>query len=106
MPVDLTQLSEEELIALNRRIVERLQFLRSARALTQLARFTTGMAVEFTAPDGGCVRGIIARLNRQTATIVAGSARWRVSPSLLRPVDAPGQASALPGRVLPMPTRG
>ena len=40
-------LSEDELIDLNRRIVERLQLLRSAKSLTQLARFAVGMAVEF-----------------------------------------------------------
>jgi hypothetical protein len=39
MPPDVTKLSEDELIELNRRIVERLQLLRSARSLAQLARF-------------------------------------------------------------------
>ena len=40
MRVDLTKLSEEELIALNQRIVERLQLLRSAKSLTQLGKFS------------------------------------------------------------------
>jgi len=35
--------AEDELIELNRRIVERLQLLRSARSLAQLAQFSVGM---------------------------------------------------------------
>jgi hypothetical protein len=41
---DLTKLSEDELIELNRRIVERLQLLRSAKSLAQLAKFSVGMS--------------------------------------------------------------
>lgn len=45
MFIDLAKLSEDELIELNRRIVERLQLMRSAKSLTQLARFSVGMVV-------------------------------------------------------------
>jgi hypothetical protein len=82
---DLAKLSEDELIELNRRIVERLQLLRSARSLTQLAQFSVGMVVEFNTDDGRTVSGTIARLNQRTATVVTASGRWRVSPGLLRP---------------------
>lgn len=104
MLIDLTALSEEELLELNRRIVERLQLIRSARHLTQLARFSIGMAVEFDTDDGRTVSGTIARLNQRTATVVSGQGRWRVSPSLLRAPDA-SDASTRAGRVLPMPPR-
>jgi hypothetical protein len=60
MDLDLTQLSEGDLIDLNRRIIERLQLLRSAKSLAQLAHFSVGMAVIFevlsghtTPSDGG-----------------------------------------------------
>jgi hypothetical protein len=82
---DLSKLSEDELIELNRRIVERLQLLRSAKSLAQLAKFSVGMAVEFDGDDGRTVSGTIARLNQRTATVVGASGRWRVSPGLLRP---------------------
>lgn len=102
MLIDLTKLSEDELIELNRRIVERLQLLRSAKSLNQLARFSVGMVVEFNTDDGRTVSGMVARLNRQTATIVTASGRWRVSPSLLRVPDA--QASPVSGsRIVSMP---
>jgi hypothetical protein len=46
---DLAKLSEDELIELNRRIVERLLELHSAKSLAQLAKFSVGMVVEFDA---------------------------------------------------------
>lgn len=93
MFIDLTKLSEDELIELNRRVVERLQLVRSARSLTQVAKFTVGMAVEFQTDDGQTVSGTIARLNRRTATVATGSGSWRVSPSLLRVVSDASTAS-------------
>jgi hypothetical protein len=84
MLFDLTKLSEDELVDLNRRIAERLQLLRSAKNLAQLAQFSVGMAVEFDTDDGRTISGTIARLNQRTATVVGPSGRWRVSPSFLR----------------------
>jgi hypothetical protein len=103
MLIDLTKLSEDELIALNRRIVERLQLMRSAKRLTQLARFSVGMLVEFDTDDGRTVTGTVARLNRQTATVVTASGHWRVSPSRLRAVNAPQAPQASESRVVEMP---
>ena len=92
--IDLTRLSEEDLIDLNRRIVERLRLIRSARQLVQLARFTVGMQVEFATDDGRIVRGAITKLNRKTATVCCSpSGHWRVSPSLLRAVTNSPEAS-------------
>jgi hypothetical protein len=88
--MDLTRLSEEELLDLNRRIVERLRLIRSARQLVDLARFSVGMRVEFTTDDGRTVQGEITRLNRKTVTVCCNSSgHWRVSPGLLRPVVDP-----------------
>ncbi len=101
MPIDLTRLSEEELLDLNRRIVERLRLMRSARQLVELAHFTVGMRVEFTTDDGRVLQGEIVRLNRKTATVCCNpSGHWRVSPTLLRPI---GHAGAPTARVVPMP---
>lgn len=105
MLIDLTTLSEDELIELNRRIVERLQLMRSTKSLTQLAQFSVGMVVEFDTDDGRTVSGTVARLNRQTATVVAASGRWRVSPSRLRVVNAPQASKASESRVVAMPPR-
>jgi len=105
MFIDLTKLSEDELIELNRRVVERLQLVRSARSLTQLAKFTVGMAVEFQTEEGRRVSGTIARLNRRTATVATASGSWRVSPSLLRAIDAPHASTASGSRLVQMSPR-
>lgn len=97
MPIDISRLSEDELLDLNRRIIERLHLIRSAKSLTRLARFSVGMMVEFEPEPGRVLRGSIARLNRQTATVVTPTGPWRVSPTLLRRIEtdaAPAEPSA------------
>ena len=96
---DITKLPEDELLELNRRVVERLQFIRSAKNLTQLARLSVGMAVEFDTDDGRTISGTVARLNQRTATVVSAAGRWRVSPSLLRPASV-AQESAAASRIV------
>lgn len=96
MLLDLTKLSEDELIELNRDIVDRPRFLRSTKNLAQLARFSIGMVVEFDTDDGRTISGTVARLNQRTATVVAAAGRWRVSPSLLRTATAPATKTQSP----------
>jgi hypothetical protein len=98
--LDLPTLSADDLIELNRRIVERLQLLRSAKSLLQLARFSVGMIVEFNTDDGRTISGTVARLNQRTATVVTASGRWRVSPSLLRAATAPQGTAMRSARVV------
>ena len=101
MMIDLSRLSEEELVDLNRRVVERLRLMRSARQLVDLARFSVGMRVEFTTDDGRTLQGEIARLNRKTATVCCNpSGHWRVSPALLRPIHQ--QTNSSTKRVVPI----
>jgi ribosome maturation factor RimP len=93
----------KELIDLNRRIVQRLRLIRSARQLVDLAGFSVGMRVEFTTDDGRTLEGQITRLNRETATVCCDpSGHWRVSPALLRPI-VDHQTFRLPtGRLVPI----
>jgi len=76
--------------------------MRAAKSLTQLARFSVGLLVEFDTDDGRTVNGTVARLNHQTATVVTASGRWRVSPSRLRVVNATQASQASEPRVLAM----
>lgn len=103
--LDLTKFSEDDLIELNRRIIERLQLLRSAKSLAQLARFSVGTVVEFEAEDGRTISGTVARLNQRTATVVTASGRWRVSPSLLRAAAAPQDGVMRSARVVALRRR-
>jgi len=104
MSIDLTRLYEDELIDLNRRIVERLRLIRSARQLVEVARFTVGMSVEFTSDDGRMLQGEITRPNRKTATVCCNpSGHWRVSPTLLRPIAHAHESDTRGPRALSMP---
>ena len=104
MLLDLAKLTEDELIELNQRIVERLQLLRAAKSLAQLTQFSVGMIVEFDTDDGRTIGGTIARLNQRTATVVTAAGRWRVSPTLLRPAAA-AQARPKASRVVALSRR-
>ena len=105
MDFDIARLSEDDLVELNRRIVERLQLLRSAKSLAQVARFSVGMVVEFDADDGRTISGTVARLNQRTVTVVSASGRWRVSPSLLRTATLPQARGSASPRVVALRRR-
>jgi hypothetical protein len=82
--IDLTRLTEDELIALNRRVVERLRFIRQARTYQTMAAFNVGDIVSFTPEAGRTMVGTVVRLNQKTATVCTREGeRWRVAPSLL-----------------------
>lgn len=82
--IDLTKFSEEELVQLNRRIVERLRSFHQGRCYKDLAQFKLGDAVCFTPEHGHLVVGTVVRLNQKTATVAARDGhQWRVSPSFL-----------------------
>ena len=51
MSIDISSMSEEQLIELNHRVVERIKFLQQARAHEQMLEFPVGAEVSFT-PDG------------------------------------------------------
>ena len=104
MPFDITHLSEDELLELNRRVVERLQFIQSSKNLTRLAQFSVGMTVEFALDNGRAITGTVARLN-QTATVVTAAGRWWVSPALLRPVSRAQGSNTPASRIVAMPRR-
>lgn len=84
MDVDLTRYTEPELIELNRRIVERIRFLRNGRCQETMAAFNVGDRVTFHPPDGSQVAGTVLRLNTKSVTVVtADGIQWRVGPTLL-----------------------
>jgi hypothetical protein len=90
MDVDLTQLSEHELVALNHRIVERLRFLRQVRAHSQMLEFQVGDRVSFQPAGRSVLFGVLVRYNRKTVSVVTEDGlRWNVPPTMLsRVVDS------------------
>ena len=88
MNIDLSQMTEEEMLALNRQIVARLKFIRQYRAQTQMLKFNIGDRVSFQ-PDGRpMVTGTVTRHNTKSVSVVADSGhKWTVHPSLLTLVE-------------------
>jgi hypothetical protein len=87
MKIDISQLSETELIDLDNKIVERLRFLRQMRTHEQMLRFNIGERVTFQ-PEGQLpVVGMLTRYNRKTVTVITDDGQhWNVSPRFLRKV--------------------
>ena len=81
----LRHMGEEDLLFLNRMVVERLNLLAQVKSTVQLAQFAEGDRVEFTTQDGTVKHGVIVRLNKKTASLRTDDAQnWKVSPALLR----------------------
>jgi len=85
MKIDIDKLSEEELIDLNHRIVERLRFLSQMRAHSQMLDFKIGDRVTFHPEGRPPVVGMLTRYNKKTVTVITDSEQhWNVAPGLLR----------------------
>ena len=87
----IKRLGEEDLLFLNRLIVERLKLLSQARATTLMISFTRGDRVGFQAPDGRMLEGIVQRLNKKTISVTTDDGhQWNVAPGLLRLIQSAG----------------
>jgi len=82
--IDIDSLDEATLTALNRRIVERLQFLHQQKTAAALQDIKIGSGVTFEGSGGAMVRGFVIRCNCKTVTVhTDDDKQWNVSPSLL-----------------------
>src|SRR5262245_29986538 len=85
MPIDLTGYTEEDLIELNRRVVERIRVLRQQRCASIMTEFVVGDRVSFQPECGHGVIGTLIRMNRKSVTVVTTDGHhWRVAPGLLK----------------------
>jgi len=85
MNIDISKLSEAELIDLDHRIVERLRFLRQMRSHEQMIQFSIGERVTFQPEGQPPVVGMLTRYNRKTVTVITDDGQhWNVSPRFLR----------------------
>ena len=68
MKIDIDGLTEQELIDLNHRVVERLRFLESMRAHAEMMEFSVGEKVRFRASGRESVIGVLVKYNKKTVT--------------------------------------
>jgi hypothetical protein len=85
MKINIDQLTESELVDLNRRIVERLRMLHQMHAHVRMLEFCIGERVSFQSDRDKIVEGTLIRYNKKSVTVVTDDGgRWTVSPALLR----------------------
>lgn len=83
--IDIDDLTEEELIDLNHRVVQRLRIMQEMRSHMSMLEYRIGESVEFDADGARVIAGVVARFNKKTVTVVSDTGqRWNVSPHLLR----------------------
>ncbi len=101
MSININELTEADLIDLNNRIVERLRFLRQARAHSRMLDFRLGERVSFQPEGRPMLVGVLTRYNKKTVTVITeGGERWTVAPGLLhRVVEANGGSGQNPDLV-------
>ena len=82
--IPLDSFTEDELFALNRRVVERLKLIESQHAHREMMQFSVGESVCFKPPGKERQTGILVKYNKKTVTIITDGGRlWNVSPHLL-----------------------
>ena len=83
--MNIDHLSEEELIHLNRRVVECLKVLEQMRALQSMVKLHIGQR-SFD-PDGRMRAGTIVKFNHKTVVVRTDDhLQWKVAPHYLKPL--------------------
>ena len=84
MNINIDNMSEDELLALNRRIIARLKLIQQHNTLNSMIKFEVGQRVSFD-PDGRMRTGILIKFNPKTVVVLTDDGqRWKVSPQLIR----------------------
>ena len=103
MRIDISGLTEAELIDLNNRIVERLRFMHQARSHKRMLDFKIGDRVSFQPEGRGTIVGILTRYNRKTVTVITEAGeRWNVAPAFLRNIVEDSAARDGGANVVPL----
>ncbi|MHB8845374.1 MAG: hypothetical protein ACYC7L_11590 [Nitrospirota bacterium] len=106
MKIDITTLTEAELIDLNRRIVERLRFLSQTRAHNKMLEFKVGDRVSFKPDNRPALTGVLTKYNKKTVTVITDNGEhWNVAPGLLTLAKDAKASENKQSNVIPMPKR-
>src|SRR5262245_1868468 len=101
MDINIDQLTEPELLALNRKIVERLRFLQQMRAHAQMLDLTIGERVTFQPEGRPPLTGMVTRYNKKTVTVITDDGQhWNVAPHFLRKVEVTKPAATAKSTVV------
>jgi hypothetical protein len=83
MHINIEQMTEDELRALNQRIIARLKILQQRNTINSMVKFQVGQRVSFD-PDGRVRTGVLVKFNPKTVVVLTDEGqRWKVSPQFL-----------------------
>ena len=106
MMIDINALTEDELVDLNRRIVERLRFLSQTRAHHKMLEFKVGDRVSFKPDDRPALCGVLTKYNKKTVTIITDNGEhWNVAPGLLTLAKEAKESESKQSNIIHMPKR-
>ena len=77
---NLAQFSDDELLSLNREIVDLLTARQRQEQRQSLLEYCIGERVTFQGPEGRPISGIIKKINQKTLTIVTDHGQWKIHP--------------------------
>lgn len=93
--IDLTELSYDELVDLNGRIVDRLNQLDAIDSLQAMANLNIGARVSFQSKRGREI-GCVTKLNTKTVGVRTEDGRaWKVAPQLLTKIEEQTQPNVI-----------
>ena len=101
--LDFSKYKLEELIDLNKRIVEYVKAAQHANIAQAMAKFDLGDRVQFRTTAGETIKGTIFRINRKTIVVHSDDHHnWKVSANLLQKVPHEnGRDKRLEGQLFP-----
>ena len=93
--IDIESLTYEELMALNERVVDRLNHLDTIDSIEAMASLNIGSTVSFDS-NKGRQTGRVVKLNTKTVRVVTEDGRnWKVPPYLLTKIDESKEANVV-----------
>lgn len=81
--IDITNLTEEELVELNRRVVKAIKAKRRMAAAGMASSLCIGDNVTFTGRRGEPMSGTVTKINRVKAKVRVGLSTWTVPMNML-----------------------
>jgi hypothetical protein len=93
MNINIDNMNEDELLALNSRVIARLKLIQQHNTLNSMIKFEVGQRVSFD-PDGRMRTGVLIKFNPKTVVVLTDDGqRWKVSPQLIRHLIDTGKSS-------------
>ena len=88
MAIDIDDLTYDELVKLNHKVVERLKFLDSMHTHNEMMQFSPGDKVTFHPPNRERQTGTLVKYNKKTVTVLTDDGeQWNVAPHLLSKIN-------------------